>query len=66
MSMMQLVALSVTPALERPCMALPVFTVLIVFEQAPSIKPIMITDTIFIMNLQPFLTNHHQLRQSLQ
>jgi hypothetical protein len=51
MSMMQLVALSVTPALERPCMALPVFTVLIVFEQAPNIKPIMITDTIFIMNL---------------
>ena len=51
MSMMQLVALSVTPALVRPCMALPVFTVLIVFEQAPSIKPIMITDTSFIMNL---------------
>ena len=66
MSMMQLVALSVTPALERPCMALPVFTVRMVFEQALSIKPIMITDMIFIMNLQSFLTNHHQLRQSPQ
>jgi hypothetical protein len=51
MSITQLVALSVMPALERPCMALPVFTVLIVFEQAPSIKPIMNMDTIFIMNL---------------
>jgi hypothetical protein len=48
MSMMQLVALSVTPALERLCMALPVFTVLIVFEQAPNINPTAIIAIIFI------------------
>jgi len=51
MSMMQLVALSVTPALERLCMALPAFTVLIVFEQAPNIKPMAMIATSFIMNL---------------
>tara|TARA_B110000211_G_C13806206_1_gene432814 strand:- start:335 stop:490 length:156 start_codon:yes stop_codon:yes gene_type:complete len=51
MSMMQLVALSVMPALERPCMALPVLTVLIVLEQAPNINPIAMTAMSFIMNL---------------
>ena len=66
MSMTQLVALSVMPALERPCMALPVLTVLIVFEQAPNINPTAMIAIIFIMNLLPFLTIHHQLRQSLQ
>ena len=49
MSMMQLVALSVTPAFERPCMALPVLTVLIVFEQAPNIKPMAMIAISFII-----------------
>ena len=51
MSFMQLVALSVMPALESPCIALPVLTVLITFElQAFNNIAVITIKTIFIDN----------------
>ena len=49
MSFIQLVALSVMPAFESPCMALPVLTVLMTFElQAFNTIAVIIIKTIFI------------------